>query len=296
MPERYLSEEMIHALTNLAIWPNIVADHELCPEIRGGTVTIYYSGCGVLRDLRLQDGSVTGWINVAHVPLVAEGHPDLPLTWNAALGFQFPVSPIALPLGLGTPQVLNAYKAAAQIRPEQELLGAVLRREGNRGLILDQEIAFCRRALRIDLCYFDNRLHQLAFLELKRVDDQRLFSVGGQPPEVLNQLQNYATCLHEDEQDVLPNFRQGLQLKRKRLGLQARVAGFPEADQLQLCRRPMLGIGGCTQALVQDILQGNGGWGPLMIGLPQVAAGLYLFGNNGFQLGGVGNHMLAWDH
>jgi hypothetical protein len=30
------------------------------------------------------------------------------------------------------------------------------------------------------------------------------------------------------------------------------------------------------------------------MGLPQVAAALYLFGYNGFKLGGIGNHMLAW--
>lgn len=296
MPERRLPEELIEALINLPIWPNVVADRDLCPEIRGGTVTIYYSGCGILRDLRLQDGSVVGSINVAHVPLTTKGRRDLQLTWNPDLGFQFADTPIAVPLGRGDADVLRVYKAAAQIRPEQELLGAVLRHDNNQGLVLDQEIAFSGRTERIDLCYFDTRLQRLAFLELKRVDDSRLLSRRGEPPEVLDQLWRYAECLRVEEQNVLKSFRQCLELKRGRLGLSARTARIPETEDLQLCTRPILAIGGCDEALVRDILRGEGCWKPLMDGLPQVAASLYLCGDNGFKLGGTGNHMRAWDN
>lgn len=296
MPERHLTEELIEALISLPIWPNVVADSELCPEIRGGTVTIYYSGCGILRNLRLQDGRVTGSINVAHVPLTAEGRRDLRLTWNSDLGFQFADTPIAVPLGWGEADVLNAYKAAAQIRPEQRLLGAVLRHDNNQGLVLDQEIAFSGRTERIDLCYFDIRLQRLTFLELKRADDSRLLSRRGEPPEVLEQLRRYADCLRDEEQKVLRNFRQCLDLKRQRLGLRARIARIPQSGDLQLCTRPILAIGGCDDTLVRELLCGEGCWKPLMDGLPQVAAGLYLCGDKGFALGGTGNHMRAWNN
>ena len=294
MPDRHLPEELIEALNRLPIWSSVVADPDLCPEIRGGKVTVYFSGCGILRDLRLQDGKVSGSINVAHVPLAASGRHDVQMTWHPEDGFQFEIAPSALPLGLCGPDVLNTYKAKAQIRPEQKLLRAMLRHPRNQGLVLDQEIAFSGRTERIDLCYFDTRLYQLAFLELKRVDDPRLYSRGGELPEVLDLLRRYAQCLQDEEPKILTSFQLCLDLKRERLGLGNRVARIPKSTDLRLCPRPILGIGGCSEALVREILSGEGCWKPLMDGLPDVASALYLCGDDGFTLGGTGNHMRAW--
>lgn len=64
---------------------------------------------------------------------------------------------------------------------------------------------------------------------------------------------------------------------------------------MMLLMKPILAIGGCDTETVQSIVNRDDRWRPLMEGLPEVAAGLYLFGNAGFALGlSPGRQTLVW--
>ncbi len=284
MVRRYLSDDLVRMLVEAPFWPQVVADRQLHPEIRNGKVTVYYSGCAIMRELNLRNGQLVCSVSLKHVPFDSDASCDTKLVCTNELGLQFEPTPKAIPLGLGIPKVIAAYKAAARIRPEQQLLGAVLNHSANQGIVIDQEIAFPGNKDRIDLCYFDSIIKKLAFVEIKRVDDTRLRSISGNPPEVLSQLGNYAGRFDAAGPQILAAFRQAISLKR-RLQLNARVDRIPEIDPQELLMRPILAIGGCDDGAVASILNGDGCWKPLMDGLPRVAAGLYLFGNRGFTLG-----------
>lgn len=284
---RQLSQDLVDTLLSSPFWPQIVADKRLHPEIRRDKVTVYYSGCAIMRELKLQQGQLSCSVSLRHVPFAATGSGQVQMTLNPERGLEFDLTPVAIPLGLGTEDVLAAYKMAAQVTPEKKMLGAVLNHRANEGVVVDQEIAFAggeRSDDRIDLCYFDSDLRKLAFVEIKRVDDKRLMSCGGDPPEVLTQLQNYTHRFENERPNILEAFRKTIELKRK-LNLDARVCRIPTDEPKELLMRPILAIGGCTEKIVQEILNADTHWKPLLDGLPQVAAGLHLFGNSGFTLG-----------
>lgn len=295
MIRRQLSDDLVNALVNSPFWRNIIADRELHPEIRGDRVTVYYSGCALMRELNSQHGQLRCSVNLQHVPFYRDDFREATLICSNEHGLEFEARPEPIPLGLGDPGVIAAYKAAVRVRPEQRLLGAVLNNQNNAGIVVDQEIAFPGNNSRIDLCYFDSNLKKLAFVEIKGVADRRLLSCGGNAPEVLTQLQNYAEQFAAGSDCILKAFQETIALKRK-LGLGARVGNIQEGEPSQLLMKPILAIGGCNAETVQSIMNGDARWKPLMDGLPTVAARLYLFGNAGFALGGAGNHMQAWDN
>lgn len=285
MFRRQLSDNLVNALNLAPFWTQIIADGELHPEIRDNKVTVYYSGCAIMRELNLKHEQLTCTVNLRHVPFTTNGQVRLASTMDR--GLQFDVTPQAMPLGFGTSNVISAYKVAAKVTPEKRMLGAVLKHPSNEGVFVDQEIAFSgneRNDDRIDLCYFDCGLEKLAFVEIKRVDDKRLQTCGGSPPEVLTQLQNYSTRFVTEGPEILQAYRHTIDLKR-RLGLFARVSKIPDQSPRELLKRPILAIGGCSDQTVRDILNAEGSWKPLVEGLPAVAAGLHLFGGDGFKLG-----------
>lgn len=294
MIRRRLSDNLVKALKDSPFWKNIIADNELHPEIRDERVTVYYSGCAVMRELIYQNGQLTCSVSLQHVPFANHDSREARLICTNEDGLKFQASPEAIPLGLGDPRVIARYKKAARVRPEQRLLGAVLNHQNNAGIVIDQEIAFPGNNSRIDLCYFDSKLKKLAFVEIKRFDDTRLLSRDGMAPAVLTQLQKYADRFAAEKNCILESFRQAIELKRK-LGLKKRVRKIPKGNPTDLLMKPILAIGGCDAKVVNSIKNGDDRWQPLMKGLPKVAAGLYLFGNDGFTLGLMGgNQTLVW--
>lgn len=294
MIRRQLSDDLVKALVNSPFWRNIIADRELHPEIRDDRVTVYYSGCAIMRELNSQRGQLRCSVSLQHVPFDRDDSREATLICSNQHGLEFEAKPEPIPLGLGNTSVIAAYKAAVCIRPEQKLLGAVLNHQNNAGIVVDQEIAFPGNNGRIDLCYFDCNLKKLAFVEIKRVNDRRLLSCGGMAPEVLTQLKNYADRFAAERECILEAFRQTIKLKRG-LGLEERVSNIPEGNPSDLLMQPILAIGGCDTETVNSIRNGDDRWQPLMESLPDLAAGLYLFGDSGFTLGlRPGGQTLVW--
>jgi len=291
---RQLSDDLVKALVEAPFWRRIIEDKELHPEIRDDRVTVYYSGCAIMRELNYQGGQLKCSVSLQHVPFenITSHEAKLLCTVQHGLKFEAPLE--ALPLGLGDERVIGLYKKAVRVRPEQKLLGAVLNHQNNAGIVIDQEIAFPGNTGRIDLCYFDRELQKLAFVEIKRFADPRLLSCGGMAPEVLTQLKTYAEFFAAERECILESFRQAIKSKRD-LGLGERVCNIPKGNPTDLLMKPILAIGGCDKKVAESILNGDDRWRPLMNGLRKFAAGLYLFGNAGFTLGlSPGRQTLVW--
>ena len=276
---------LIDTLVKHPFWANLLADRQLAPEIRDGHVTVYFRGGALLKSLRFEGQSLVADVHPKYIPVRAS-RSSLRLMWRDS-GFAFTEQVEAMPFGLGSPDVLAAYKdEMAKVlvkRPEAELVQQIIERVEN--IILDQEIAFQESGDsrdKIDLCHFDGGFQKLVFVEVKRVDDARLIKPDGRP-EVLDQLAAYGQRLDLNRLLVLDAYRTVVACKR-RLGLTEWLKSVPPEGADDLLAKPVLVIGNCSSADVKAIKAKKDEWAPLMAGLPSVAAGLILCGKAGCRL------------
>lgn len=220
------------------------------------------------------------------------------MKWTTS-GFELPPDVRPLRFDLAQTSVLASYKEHMDLVlttfPEGQVVQRIIEHEEN--TILDQEIAFQRSGEprdKIDLCSFDVDMRKLVFVEVKRIDDERLIQPTTRP-EVLDQLGAYCRRLAsaEDQIAILNAYKTVATIKR-RLGLAHRLKALPTDGAVSLLTKPVLVIGNCSRADVKAILAGADEWGPLMNALPEVAAGLILSGKNGCRLSLIGRQARAF--
>lgn len=277
MFRRSLPDALVAALAANPFWSNVVSNRELHPEIRDGHLTVYCCGRGLMRELCLQNGQLTARLHQNFVPLRTGARTEVDVVFDTSSGFQFVTPPEPLSLGWATPDTFAAYRSRLPVDPEARLVDAIVRHPDN--AVLDQEAAFADTRSdrdRVDLVCWLGERQLLAFVEVKRIEDTRLLERGG-PPEILDQLTRYCTRLAAEREGILSAYQEVVRLKR-RLGLGVRFPAVPDTGPTALLPKPILVIGGCSEPEVARIRLGQGEWGPMIAGLPAVAAGLILCG------------------
>lgn len=300
MFRRYLAPQTIGLLKGSRLWMNLVADAELQPEIRDDSVTVYYRGGALLRNLKVLDGSLVADVHPKFVPMPSiETRTYVRLTGTADQGLAFVDSLAPLCIGAAESSVLAAYKdvmdQVLHSFPEGQVVQAICARPESQ--IVDQEIAFQETddsRDKIDLCHFDDGLGKLVFVEVKRVEDRRLVcpELG---PETIDQLHAYCDRLRCNRDAILALYRQVVGWKRE-LGLGDRLSKVPLGGPADLLDKPVLVIGNCSRSDVRAIKEGVPKWAPMMNRLKEVAAGLILCGDDGCCLNLVkGRQTLVFD-
>lgn len=308
MFRRYLAPSTIGVLNASRLWTNLCADPELQPEIRDGSVTVYYRGGALLRDLRVHHGQLTADVQPKYVPMPSvESKSYIRLSGSADQGLLFTAPVIPVAIGLGESSVLRAYKDEMKPvldshLPEGQLVQRICTLRENQ--IVDQEIAFQEPGEprdKIDICHFDDVLEKLVFVEVKRIEDDRLLARRGSLPKVIEQLRAYCVRLDRHRETIRELYRRVVDWKRE-LGLEARVSKVPRNGPIDLLDKPVLLIGNCSDADVEEILAGKSkmdskrNWAPLMDRLNEVAAGLLLCGKGGRSLSLVkGRQTIVFD-
>lgn len=286
MLRRRLPDEMIELLVPLVA--NLVDDWDLQVEVRDNSVTIYYRGAALLRDICLENNQLSGKIHYKYVPLQRPERSDYLRMTSSGDGLKFDTAPQPMPLNQFAPEVLREYKRMMKSvsgNPEANVVHGIVSRPENQ--IVDQELKFQESGQpetdKIDICHYDTGLNCLALVEVKGLHDSRLRSQDGEVPEVIGQLRRYRTRIEVCRECIIGGCDSSISLKR-RLGLTNRLIGIPELDTLQLLKKPVLVIGGCTQNDVRSIFAENGEWQSLMDGLSEETAGVILCGQNGCDL------------
>lgn len=286
MLRRRLSDEMINLLVPLIA--NIVDDWDLQVEVRDNSVTIYYRGAALLRDICLEDNQLTGKIHYKYVPLKRPDRSDYLRMTSGVDGLKFETAPQPMPLSQFAPEVLREYKRMMKSvsgNPEANVVHGIVSRPENQ--IVDQELKFQEsgqpEADKIDICHYDTGLNCLALVEVKGLHDTRLRSQVEQVPEVIDQLRSYRTRIETNHECIIGGCESSISLKR-RLGLTNRLVEIPESDSLPLLKKPVLVIGGCSRDDVRSFFAENGEWQELMDGLSEETAGVILCGQNGCDL------------
>ena len=285
---RSLPEDFFDNAEFQKFFANVARDLELCPEVRNGSLTIYYQGAALIREVRVTEGRITGQVHYKYIPV---NPPDkssyFPLQFGTD-GFSFPQNSAPLAIGFGTTEVLSEYKRT--MRSVSHNLECLIVHEivcHHQNLILDQEIKFQTSGEtggdKIDICHFDTHRNCLAFVEVKGIHDSRLEPGANEVPEVAEQLQRYCVRIESQRAEVLDDYQRVVNLK-KRLGLSERLRGVPDSGPTSLLKKPVLVIGHCKGKDVQAILGRHEKWVPLLDGIRDWAAGLILCGSAGCRL------------
>jgi hypothetical protein len=285
---RSLPDEFFSSAEFRKFFQNISADPELYPAIRNGSVTIYYRGAALIRDLRVQDGQVVGKVHCRYIPA---NPPDkssvVPLQLGAG-GLSISQSAASIAIGFGTPSVLSEYKRTMRSvsrNLESSIVHEIVRRHQN--VILDREIKFQSPGQTvsdtIDVCHFDTHLNCLAMVDVKGIHDIRLEAADNQIPEVVERLQRSCFWIEQHRAAIQEDYQQVVRLKR-RIGLTERLSGVPANGPAALLKKPVLVIGNCKRKEMQAILGRQKKWVPLLDSIKNHAAGLILCGNAGCRL------------
>ncbi len=282
---RSLPDEFFSNAEFREFFQNVSGDPELYPAIRNGSMTIYYRGAALIRDLRIQDGQVVGQMHFRYLPANPPDKSGFVTLQLGAGGFSFPQSAAPMAIGFGTPTVLSEYKRAMRSvshNLESSIVHEIVRRHQN--VILDREIRFQSSgqtvSYTIDICHFDTHLNCLALVEVKGIHDARLEAGDNQIPEVVQQLQRACLWIEQQRAEIQEDYEQVVCLKR-RLGLTARLTGVPTNGPAALLKKPVLVIGNCKQKEMLAILGRHKKWVPLLDKIKNYAAGLILCGNAG---------------
>ena len=282
---RNLPDEFFNNAGFRKFFRNVSADPELYPAIRNGSMTIYYRGAAMIRDLRFKDGQVVGQIHGRYIPANPPEKSGLVPLQLGADGFSFSQSSASMAIGFGTATALTEYKRTMRSVSqnfESSIVHEIVSRRQN--VILDREIKFQSSGQTvsdtIDICHFDTHLNCLALVEVKGIHDARLMAEDDQIPEVVQQLQRACLWIEQQRAEIQEDYEQVVCLKR-RLGLTERLTGVPTNGPAALLKKPVLVIGNCKQKEMLAILGRQKKWVPLLDKIKNYAAGLILCGNAG---------------
>jgi hypothetical protein len=306
---RAFRSEAIEALIATSFWRNVRDDRELFPEIRDQSITIYYKGRALIRDLRYVNGHWEARVHTKFVPVeqplrLEKSSDYFVLASDRSGRLDFKNLPRAIPLGDAAPTSLSRYKSTmrSELQPEDELIHSILtasiqRADGRTSnCIVDQQIALSAQDgpdSRIDICYFDRNLKSLMFAEVKRCTDQRLYPRAGEDvPEVVYQLRRYREEIDRQQQEIRHAYCEVVRIKRQ-LGCDKYLQEIP--NELSVSVNPVLVIGGMTgpevRAFKTDWNQRGlaGKWRPLTEGLHECNFRVILAGGKGK------NCLLNWE-
>lgn len=263
-----LPKDLPDALKDQPLWRAISTDPDLFPEYRptatGPSFTVYYRGAALLRELRILDGRLQALQHVKYVPMGDPKSPYVTVVDGAdGLGFRFDGFPDPLPLAAAEPETLRRYKAQVVAQNgtgnrEGRLVEALCR--SNR--VVDQEIVLpCveEGSDRIDLAVARRDAPRVVLVEVKRVDDARLYAPPGRAPEVVEQLMRYVDAVERHQIGLASRFADAVAAKRQ-VGVGDFAGWGADSRSIAIEPRVVLAIGGCDRGTVRSIQSGEGVW------------------------------------
>jgi hypothetical protein len=284
MIRRTASPKLIAALHRSSFWKNIASDTELQPEIRDEKITVYYQAAALLRELTLNNGTLTAAVRDTYVPVIREGRDRILHAVDGKL--EFADAPAASPIGIADEATIGGYKSQVEADQGPASEGTIVQAicTDPRNMIIDQEIAFQEASDdrdKIDLCCIDPNSKKLVFVEVKRLGDDRLKAKSEEGRrEVINQLAAYGSRIQNNHAELIQTYREVLRIKRD-LDLGGRYPNFLPEHIAGLEERPILVIGHCSRTEVQQVLNGQGEWKGFVDALRPVASALILCGSSG---------------
>lgn len=228
---RSLPDNFFNNLNFQKFITNVADDPELFPEIRDGSVTIYFRGDALIREMQVRNGQIVGQVHFKYIPVVSPDNSNYLTLQLGENGLSFLQSVTPRLIGFGDSEALSEYKRVMEsvgTGAESLIVHKIVCNPDNN--ILDQETKFQSpgesKGDKIDICHFDTHLNCLAFVEVKGIHDPRLVPKANDWPEVVDQLIRYGRRIQDQREVILDDYQRVAALKR-RLGLSSRLTGVP---------------------------------------------------------------------
>lgn len=243
-------------------WSSIINDPELHPEVRDNTVTVYYRGAALIRNLSLSDETLTGDVHFKYVPVsTSNGSEYLKFSGNAQ-GLQFENSLEPQHLGDCGQDVLNEYKRKMRSvvhYGESQVLHHITSHPAN--VIIDQEIPLQTTGIpsseKLNLCHYDTHHKCNVFVKVSMIHDPRLKADPNHIPEIIQQIKRFSGQIEKHHHAMIETAQTTIVIKRQ-IGLSERVEAIPLSGPSQLMKKVLLVIGGCSQQDIESVLNGEG--------------------------------------
>ncbi len=249
-------------------WTNLIEDKELYVDIRkDNSLNVYYNG-GSLMKLEWK-GKYKALIHFEYVPLQRK---------KDYVSFEFSENNISLeevsPISINnfTQDVLiNIKKRISKFYQNNSEKGVqgkyVITNNGKKnfdGFFIDTEFAYNRS--RIDLVWVDLKKKHIAFVELKTIDDSRLYPYEDQNQEtetIDQQLTKYHTFIRQHSENLIQYYDKVYQIKRNLKLLPSFATNEKSLSEYKCIEKPILLVGNCTRNWIDshakrlnEILQG----------------------------------------
>ena len=246
-------------------WQNIVKNVKnktLYVEIRKDNyIDVYYNGGAILHRLSYTNG-FKGSIHFEYIPLIMQGK-------NSYIPFDFSDDNIKIDTtDLSISEDINNFSANG-ISKFQKRIGMFFSPISEKGIqadfvlnnsgFLDTEFEYktAKGNIRFDLIWVDIRLHKLFVVELKTINDPRLYfndrsRDSKDYDKIDDQLNKYREFIREQSQNLLLYYEKVFIIK-KQLGILP--DGLNEVGSLSgfgFEERPILLIGDCNQIWIKD--------------------------------------------
>lgn len=272
--ERYQGEralmntklEINHPLFNVLArnpplwWENLKNDPEFYIEVRkDNSINVYYNGASLMKLSYINKKSeFRAKISPKYIPLD---------TVEKEISFVFHYGNIILPtlksieINNFEENAIKAFKERIKLvnptnKSEKGIQGKYITKshasEKENGFFVDSEFASSRDNSRIDMVWVDLQEKKIAFVELKTIDDYRLYSNKKQVNETIDeQLKKYWVFTSKEKRDLEKYFSKVVQIKR-RLGILPACFGGTSLEDFELIEKPILLIGNCTTPWIKE--------------------------------------------
>jgi hypothetical protein len=237
---------------NYPWWDNLKKNENISIQVRkDNTIDVYYNGGAILRSLKYndQEKEFSAVIHPKYIPLERDNeYMALSLTKN-----NVKILDSFDPMGFSNFESAELKKIMGRVKKyhdsESEKAIQYKFATGDH-CIIDTE--FQLDDSRIDLVRLDENSKKIVFVEIKTIDDSRLFSDPKKDDKnIYHQLKKYHDFVNANEAALLKYYEKVLQIKND-LGLTKPPIRGITLDGWQIETGPLLAFGDCSQKWIDD--------------------------------------------
>ncbi len=225
-------------------WEFLVSQKDLYIDIRKDNyIDVYYHGGNIIRELRFDGEEYSGSINSKYLLPQASEY----------IKYGKDIKEISLELGFSglnkdklkeiKCNIAKYYSAQSEKGLQSKFV------TGSESCFIDTEFAYNYDdiKLRIDLVWIDTPKKKIMFVELKTMDDSRLYT-----DEISEQVQKYNDFATKYEKDILEYYKSLFSIKKKLGILPDKLNDLESLDGFTLEKRPLLLFGDCKKEWIDN--------------------------------------------
>ena len=241
-------------------WVNLIKDPDIYIDIRKNNyINVYYNGGSIMK---LQGAKeYLAEIHYEYIPLEKKGDYLSFRFDNNEISVPDEIKPISLENFAGK-QLKLIKKRIEKFHPnksEKGLQGKYITknnsREDSNGFFIDSEFQFIlegkQKQGRVDLVWVDLVKKKLVLVELKTMGDERLYIEKSDDPESIDvQLKKYHDFIKINSEKIIAYYNKVFQIKKNLKILPSKFAKETSIAGYELCEKPILLVGDCSQSWI----------------------------------------------